>query len=42
MFLLFLPVGEVLPAVGDDIPCDAVLGRERTRAWTESSDRAMK
>ena len=35
---LLVPVGEVLPAVGDDVPRDAVLGRERTRAWTESGD----
>ena len=32
----FPPVGEILPAVGDDVPGHAVLGGERTRARTES------
>ena len=35
-----MPVGEVLPAVGDDVPGDAVLGRERARAWTESGKKS--
>ena len=32
----FPPVGEILPAVGHDVPGHAVLGGERTRARTES------
>ena len=34
----FPPVGEILPAVGHDVPGHAVLGGERTRARTESGD----
>ena len=35
-FHCFPPVGEILPAVGHDVPGHAVLGGERTRARTES------